>query len=265
MKILDEIREIFNLILEHSEDVSRMRFEARMKNGSSFRYSFDRQKWERELQKENLPRRETNQLINAILDVLGIGIAVAILVILVVFAAVSGKTEGILYYSISWALAILYYLFSALYNFLSPAHTAREFFFKFRSILLFLTLSGFFLPLYLIYLPANPGTGLMGGVLLLCVAGLYFNGLNTRGGRRMAAISGILLSWLSVIAIPFLSASFSLFEKMLVIFAAVLLSFWITAAFQSDHSTSKEPPAMNLFLLFASLCLFWFNLLWIGA
>jgi predicted membrane channel-forming protein YqfA (hemolysin III family) len=265
MKILDEIREIFNLILNHSEDVSRMRFEARMKNGSTFRYSFDRQKWERELLKENLPKRETNQLINAILDVTGIAAAVAILVILVVFSVIAGETEVILYYGISWALAILYYLFSALYNFLSPAHTAREFFFKFRSILLFLTLTAFFMPLYVVYLPSNPGTGFLGGVLILCVIALYFNGLNTQGGRKMAALSGILLSWLSVASLPFLSAGFSLFEKMLVLFAAILLSIWITAAFQSDHSTSKETPAMNLFLLFASVCLFWFNLLWLGV
>lgn len=264
MKILDEIREIFNLILDHSEDVSRMRFEARMKNGSSFRYSFDRQKWERELQKENLPRRESNQLINAILDVIGIAAAVAILVILVVFAVIESQTEAILYYSISWALAISYYLFSAMYNFLSPAHTAREFFFNFRSILLFLTLTAFFLPLYLVYLPSSPGNGFLGSVLLLCVIGLYFNGLNTKGGRKMAALAGILLSWLSVGSLPFLSPGFNVFEKMLVIFAAALLSIWITAAFQSNHDTLKETPAMNLFLLFASLCIFWFHLQWLG-
>jgi predicted membrane channel-forming protein YqfA (hemolysin III family) len=263
MKILEEIREIFNLILEHSEDISRMRFEAKMQNGATFRYSFDRQRWEKEQLRGQLPKRETNQLINAVLDVVGIGAAISVLVVLTVFGSVRANTAGILFYSISGALLILYFIFSALYNFLSPAHPAREFFFRFRGILLYLTLSSFYLPLYLLILPNNPGVLLMGLLLATTVAALFFQGLNTVTGKRIAAGAGALIAWGSLVSVPYLTGPMQLLEGVLLVSAAVFFSFWIAAANRHGSDATKEPAAMNLFLIFGALAHFWINLQWL--
>ncbi len=251
--------------MEHSEDVSKIRFEARMKNGAAFKYSFDRQKWEKELQKDKIPKRESNQLINAILDVVGIAAAVSILVLLATLAGIGGKSAEAASYSVGGGLLILYFLFSAIFNFLTPGHTARDFFFRFRGILLFLTMAGFYLPLFLVYTGGTSGATFVGIMLLFSLVGLYMFGLNTKGARKTAGIFGILLSWIPVAALPFMIHPLGFFRSVLIAVTSLLLSFWTVAAMRENPAEQKETPATNLFLLFASLCLFWLHLLWLGA
>ena len=264
MKVLEEIREIFNLILDHSEDVSRIRFEARMKNGAAFRYQFDRQKWEKEQQKDKVPKRESNQLINAILDVVGIAAGISILVILVVFAGIKAGPTEVATYSISGALLIIYFLFSAIFNFLPPSHTARDFFFRFRGILLFLTMAGFYLPLFLLYTGSTAGATFVGIMLLCSLIGLYMFGINTKGARKLAGAAGILLAWTPIAALPFMMPGLGIFRSVLVGLIVLLLTFWTVAAMREDPQGQKETPATNLFLLFASLSIFWLHILWLS-
>ncbi len=146
--------------------------------------------------------------LNTLTHLLGAVIALAGLVILVVFASLKGDVWRIVSFSIYGASLFLLYLFSTLYH--STKGSIKALFKKLDHIGIYLLIAGSYTPFVLVSLSGAWGWSLFGAVWGLAVIGILLDIFSSDERRIIQLVIYILMGWLSIIAINPLIDSLSL-------------------------------------------------------
>ncbi|MFP4363488.1 MAG: hypothetical protein ACLFR1_06420, partial [Spirochaetia bacterium] len=112
MDLIGEVKELFNLVLEHQESLDELKFFAKLRNGAILRYEVDRKKYEKKLERANTPKGR-NEVLNAVFDVIGAAMAIAMLVILIVTSAFNAGTEHIIAFSLYGVVMAVFFTVSS--------------------------------------------------------------------------------------------------------------------------------------------------------
>jgi len=137
--------------------------------------------------------------LNSFTHLLGAVIALAGLVVLVVFASLKGDIWRIISFSIYGTSLFLLYLFSTLYH--STKGSLKEVFKKLDHIGIYLLIAGSYTPFVLVSLNGAWGWSLFGVIWGLAVIGILLDCFSSDERRIIQLIIYILMGWIALIAI----------------------------------------------------------------
>ena len=135
---------------------------------------------------------------NSISHLIGAALALAGLVVLVVFASLQGDPWKIVSFSIYGATLFLLYSASTLYH--SWRGPAKALFQKFDHAAIYLLIAGTYTPFTLVTLNGPWGWSLFGVVWGLAIIGIILDSLHRSGKRILQIIIYILMGWIILIA-----------------------------------------------------------------
>ncbi|MDD4310336.1 MAG: hemolysin III family protein [Candidatus Cloacimonetes bacterium] len=147
------------------------------------------------------------EIANAITHGTGVGLSIAALVILVVFAAKQSDTWKVVSFSIYGASMIAMYLASTLYHSF-PQDKVKRFFRILDHCSIFLLIAGTYTPITIGTMRGGWGWTLFGVIWGLAILGINLKIFALRKLKTVSIIVYILMGWIVVIAIkPLLSAA----------------------------------------------------------
>jgi len=146
--------------------------------------------------------------LNSFTHLLGAVIALAGVVVLVVFASLQGDAWKIVSLSIYGTSLFLLYLFSTLYH--STKGKLKAVFKKLDHIGIYLLIAGSYTPFVLVSLRGVWGWSLFGVIWGLAVIGILLDSFSSNERRIIQLIIYVLMGWIALIAIQPLIESLSL-------------------------------------------------------
>lgn len=146
--------------------------------------------------------------LNTFTHLLGAVIALAGLVVLVVFASLKGDVWRIVSFSIYGTSLFLLYLFSTLYH--GTKGPLKAIFKKLDHIGIYLLIAGSYTPFVLVSLTGAWGWSLFGVIWGLAVIGILLDSFSSDEPRIIQVIIYLLMGWIALIAIQPLIESLSM-------------------------------------------------------
>jgi hemolysin III len=146
--------------------------------------------------------------LNTFTHLLGAVIALAGLVVLVVFASLKGDVWRIVSFSIYGTSLFLLYLFSTLYH--GTKGSLKAVFKKLDHIGIYLLIAGSYTPFVLVSLNGAWGWSLFGVIWGLAVIGILLDCFSSDEPRIIQVIIYLLMGWIALIAIQPLIESLSM-------------------------------------------------------
>ena len=146
--------------------------------------------------------------LNTFTHLLGAVIALAGLVVLVVFASLKGDVWRIVSFSIYGTSLFLLYLFSTLYH--GTKGSLKAIFKKLDHIGIYLLIAGSYTPFVLVSLNGVWGWSLFGVIWGLAVIGILLDCFSSDEPRIIQVIIYLLMGWIALIAIKPLIESLSM-------------------------------------------------------
>jgi hemolysin III len=193
------------------------------------------------------------EITNAILHGVGLGMAIAALAVLVVFASLSHDPWYIVSFSVYGATLVLLYLSSTLYHGVY-AGKAKRIFRIFDHSAIFLLIAGTYTPLTLITLRGRLGWTVFGVVWGIAIVGIVGK---TFWAHRFVVLSTILylaMGWIVVIVVKPLLAHLN--TVSLIFLAMGGLFYTLGTAFYLWHKLKFHHAIWHLFVLAGSICHF---------
>ena len=135
---------------------------------------------------------------NSISHLVGAALALAGLVVLVVFASLQGDLWKIVSFSVYGASLFLLYTISTLYH--SLRGRAKKVFMKLDHIAIYLLIAGTYTPLTLVTLRGFWGWSLFCIIWGLAVVGIIVDSLHKKGSRAIQMAIYLLMGWLILVA-----------------------------------------------------------------
>ncbi len=135
---------------------------------------------------------------NSISHLVGAALALAGLVVLVVFASLQGDVWKIVSFSVYGASLFLLYTLSTLYH--SLRGRAKKIFMKLDHVAIYLLIAGSYTPLTLVTLRGSWGWTLFGIIWGLAIVGIIVDSLHKKGSRTIQMIIYLLMGWLILVA-----------------------------------------------------------------
>ncbi len=136
---------------------------------------------------------------NSISHLVGAALALAALVVLVVFASLQGDPWKIVSFSIYGATLFLLYTFSTLYH--SLRGRAKIIFQKLDHVAIYLLIAGSYTPFTLVTLRGVWGWSLFGIVWGLAILGIVLDCLHRNGPRIYQMVIYLLMGWVVLVAL----------------------------------------------------------------
>ncbi len=136
---------------------------------------------------------------NSISHLVGAALALAALVVLVVFASLKGDAWKIVSFSVYGATLFMLYTISTLYH--SLRGEVKPVFQKLDHAAIYLLIAGSYTPFTLITLRGVWGWSLFGVVWGLAIIGIVIDSLHRNGPRVYQMIIYLLMGWLVLIAL----------------------------------------------------------------
>ena len=146
--------------------------------------------------------------LNSFTHMLGAIVALAGLVILVVYASLNGDIWRIVSFSIYGTSLFLLYLFSTIYH--STEGSVRALFKKLDHISIYLLIAGSYTPFVLVSLNGVWGWSLFGVIWGLAVIGILLDCFTSDERRIIQLIIYVLMGWIALVAIKPLIESLSM-------------------------------------------------------
>ncbi|MDZ4122211.1 MAG: hemolysin III family protein [Candidatus Cloacimonadaceae bacterium] len=166
------------------------------------------------------------EIANSITHGTGVGLSIAALVILVVFAARQSDVWKIVSFSIYGATMITMYLASTLYH-AFPQPNVKRFFRILDHSSIFLLIAGTYTPITIGHLRGGWGWTLFGLIWGLSLIGINLKIFAMKRLKYVSIIIYILMGWLALIAIkPLMAATGPAFIKWILI-GGILYSFGV--------------------------------------
>jgi len=135
---------------------------------------------------------------NSISHLIGAALALAGLVVLVVFAALQGDPWKIASFSIYGASLFMLYTLSTLYH--SLRGRAKVFFQKLDHVAIYLLIAGSYTPFTLVTLRGAWGWTLFAIIWGLAIVGIIVDSLHKEGTRTLQMVIYLLMGWLILVA-----------------------------------------------------------------
>jgi len=135
---------------------------------------------------------------NSISHLVGATLALAGLVVVVVFASLQGDPWKIVSFSIYGTSLFLMYTLSTLYHALRGR--AKKFFMKLDHVAIYLLIAGSYTPLTLVTLRGTWGWTLFGIIWGLAIVGIIVDSLHKAGARIIPMAIYFLMGWLILVA-----------------------------------------------------------------
>jgi hemolysin III len=140
------------------------------------------------------------EIANAITHGIGAALAVSALVILIVFAAISGTALHVVGFSIFGSTLVILYLASTLYHSFTST-TVKNLFRKFDHMSIYLLIAGTYTPFCLTALPGWLGWTFFGIVWTCAITGIVLKTFHTGKHERLSTFLYIIMGWLIIPAI----------------------------------------------------------------
>ena len=160
------------------------------------------------------------EIANAITHGIGACLAIAALVMLIVFSAIYGTAWHVVSFSIFGVTLVLLYMASTLYHSLTH-QKAKRVFRKFDHISIYLLIAGTYTPFCLAALQGWIGWTLFGIVWTCAILGTVFKSISIGKLEILSTIMYVLMGWVVIIAIKPLYDSMSINGFILLILGGV--------------------------------------------
>lgn len=193
------------------------------------------------------------EVTNAILHGVGLGLAIAALAVLVVMASLSGNAWHIVSFSVYGATLVLLYLSSTLYHGLY-AGRAKRLFRVFDHSAIFLLIAGTYTPITLITLRGTLGWAVFGTVWGCAAAGIVAKAFWAHRFPVLSTALYIAMGWIVVVAVKPLLANLN--TVSLVFLAVGGLCYTLGTVFYLWHRLKFHHAIWHLFVLAGSICHF---------
>ena len=187
---------------------------------------------------------------NSISHLVGAAMALAGLVVLVVFAASKGDVWKIVSFSIYGASLFLLYTVSTLYH--SLKGRAKSFFRKLDHIAIYLLIAGTYTPFTLITLRGAWGWSLFGTIWGLAIIGIIVDSLHKKGSRAIQMTIYLLMGWLILVAMYPLIHALSMTALILLVLGGVFYTSG-TIFYALDARMKHAHGIWHLFVLAGSI------------
>ena len=193
----------------------------------------------------------SEEIANAITHGIGAVLAVAALVILIVFASLHGTASHIVGFAVFGSALLILYLASTLYHALT--HTkAKQLFRKFDHMSIFLLIAGTYTPFCLAALPGWLGWTVFGITWTCAIAGIILKAFHTGKHERLSTFLYVMMGWLILPAIKPLYDSVSL-QTFLFLMAGGAFYTIGTYFFLKDSQRAYYHSIWHLFVLAGSV------------
>ena len=205
--------------------------------------------------------KEKMDLFNALSHLAGALLAVAGLVLMVIFAAREGGPWHVVSFAIFGSSLVLLYSASTLYHFFPSRSRAGRVFHRIDHIMIFVLIAGTYTPVCLVPLRGGWGWSLFGVTWGIAVAGILSKAIWFRAPKWSAIIIYLTMGWLAVFAFYPLTRTIPFMGLFWLVGGGVFYS--IGAVFygiDKKHPTGKwidYHGIFHLFVLLGSLCHFW--------
>jgi hemolysin III len=193
------------------------------------------------------------EIANAITHGIGAALAIAALVLLIVFSVMKGTVWHVVSFSIFGATLVILYLESTLYHSLTNKKVKRLFR-KFDHMSIFLLIAGSYTPFCLTILRGTLGWIMFGIVWGSTVVGIVLKAFLTGKKDKLSTILYVVMGWLIVIAIKkmYLNMTFSGF--LFLVIGGLL--YTVGALFYSWDKLKYNHGVWHLFVIGGSVCHF---------
>ncbi|MFO8144798.1 MAG: hemolysin III family protein [Candidatus Syntrophosphaera sp.] len=193
------------------------------------------------------------EIANSITHGMGIGLSIAALVILVVFAARQGDIWKVVSFSIYGTTLIILYLSSTLYH-AFPQPNVKRFFRILDHCSIFLLIAGTYTPVTIGVMRGVWGWTMFGIIWALAIAGINLKIFALGKLKKLSVIIYILMGWMVVIAInPLLEQMTPVFMTWLAIGGAC---YTLGVIFYAFKKMPYHHAIWHLFVLGGSICHF---------
>jgi hemolysin III len=193
------------------------------------------------------------EIANAITHGIGAALAIAALVLLIVFSVMKGTVWHVVSFSIFGATLVILYLESTLYHSLTNKKVKRLFR-KFDHMSIFLLIAGSYTPFCLTILRGTLGWIMFGIVWGSTIVGIVLKAFLTGKKDKLSTILYVVMGWLIVIAIKrmYLNMTFSGF--LFLVIGGLL--YTVGALFYSWDKLKYNHGVWHLFVIGGSVCHF---------
>jgi hemolysin III len=193
------------------------------------------------------------EIINAILHGVGLGLAIAALAVLVVMASLSGNAWHIVSFSIYGTTLVLLYLASTMYHGIY-AGPAKRLFRIFDHSAIFLLIAGTYTPISLITLRGWVGWTIFGMVWGIAVVGIVAKAFLTHRFALVSTLLYIAMGWLALIVIKPLFVRLNTVSLVFLLVGGLCYTFG--TVFYLWRKLKFHHAIWHLFVLAGSICHF---------
>ena len=187
---------------------------------------------------------------NSISHLVGAVLALAALVVLVVYASLQGDPWKIVSFSIYGASLFLLYTLSTLYH--SLRGRAKQIFRKLDHVAIYLLIAGSYTPFTLVTLRGVWGWSLFGIIWGLAAIGIVVDSLHKEGSRAIQMVIYLLMGWLILIAMYPLIQALPGSALVLLVLGGVFYTSGIIF-YALDESMKHAHGIWHLFVLAGSI------------
>ncbi len=193
------------------------------------------------------------EIANAILHGIGLGLAIAALVILVILANLSASTKYTISYSIYGSTLIILYLSSTLYHSFK-ATKAKKIFKIFDHSAIYLLIAGTYTPITIIVLEGKLGWGIFIAVWSIAIIGIILKIFLIGKFKLLSTLLYIAMGWLVIIAIRPLLQNMN--RRSIIFLLSGGLLYTTGTIFYLWKNLKYSHAVWHLFVLAGSICHF---------
>ena len=193
------------------------------------------------------------EIANAILHGIGLGLAIAALVILVILASLSATAKYTVSYSIYGSTLIVLYLSSTLYHSFPPSKV-KDIFRIFDHSAIYLLIAGTYTPVTLIVLEGKLGWIIFSAVWSIAIIGIILKVFLIGKFKILSTLLYIAMGWLIIIAINPLLQNMN--RTSVIFLVSGGLSYTIGTIFYAWKRIRYSHAVWHLFVLAGSVCHF---------
>ncbi len=201
-KLFSEFERQVGEITSHAQQVHKLDFTAKLRNGTYFNFSYNSDTYSRKLNSEGKHPYTPASVFNAVVDMLGAVVSVVILIFLAI--AINRSQKGFVQPTVliilSFSLFTSCFVINALYHLFDRSSGARFVFSHVMEALKILSLAFANVALAMLTSPAKASLVLLFTLLVGATAALLLS-LGTQGGARASLAFCIVLPYLPLFAV----------------------------------------------------------------
>jgi hemolysin III len=190
------------------------------------------------------------EIMNSVTHGIGTALAIAALVIAVVFAAIYGTVWHVVSFSIYGATLVILYLESTLYHSL-PGKKVKRLFRKFDHMSIFILIAGSYTPFCLTALRGLIGWTIFGIVWGCTVVGITLKAFYTGKREVLSTVLYVVMGWLIMFAIKPLYMTMPFYGFLFLVLGGV--SYTVGAFFFIKDSIKYNHAIWHLFVIAGSV------------